>query len=218
MNREVDHGRVTIPRNPAFRVLLVRHGETEWSASGRHTSRTNVPLNERGRAQAELLRRRLMGQHFDLVMSSPLARALDTCRLVGLGGSAEITDDLREWDYGRYEGWRTPDIRVEWPGWLLWRDGVPDGETIEAVARRAERVVARLRQNEQDAVVFAHGHLLRVLGARWIALDATHGRGLALDPATVSILGWEREVPVIRLWNDDSHFTPIDALSGGDQS
>ena len=183
-------------------LYLVRHGETEWSRDGRHTGRTDVPLTAHGRHQAELVGRYLGGHRFALVLTSPLARAVETCTLAGLGGVALERDDLREWDYGEYEGRTTSEIREERPGWTLWRDGVPGGETVEAVGARADAVIAEARGAGGDVAVFAHGHLLRILAARWLGLPPRDGALLALDPATVSILGYEREQSVVDLWND----------------
>jgi probable phosphoglycerate mutase len=182
-------------------VVLVRHGETEWSRAGKHTGRTDIPLTERGRQEAEALAVELQGRRFALVLTSPLARAAETCRLAGLGGVAEPREELMEWDYGAYEGRETIDIRKERPGWTLWRNGVPEGETIAQVQARVDRVIAELRSVASDAAVFAHGHLLRVLAARWLGLEPAAGRLFALDPATISILGYERETPVVRMWN-----------------
>ena len=186
---------------PQNEIVLVRHGETEWSRSGRHTGRTDVPLTERGREDAVALAEALRGRTFELVLTSPLARAADTARLAGFGEVAETRAELREWDYGAYEGRTTSDIREERPGWSLWRDGVPGGETAAEVGARADLVIDELRSLAGDALVFAHGHLLRVLAARWVGLEPVDGRLLALDPATISILGYERETPVIRVWN-----------------
>jgi probable phosphoglycerate mutase len=180
----------------------VRHGETEWSRTGRHTGRTDVPLDETGRWQAEVLGARLAGRDFALVLASPLSRALDTCRLAGLGGRAQIRDDLIEWDYGAYEGRTTDEIRRERSGWSLWADGVVGGETAEQVGARADRVLAGLDGAGGDAVVFSHGHFLRVLAVRYLGLPPTDGRRLALDPATISVLGHEHEWRAIRHWND----------------
>jgi broad specificity phosphatase PhoE len=179
----------------------VRHGETEWSADGRHTGRSDIPLTENGRAQAEELRSALAGRRFERVLTSPLSRAVETCRLAGLGDGAVARDELREWDYGDYEGRTTADIRAERPGWYLWRDGCPDGESAADVGRRADRIVAELRSLEGDAAIFAHGHLLRVLTARWLELAPEDGRCFALGTGTLSALGYERETPVISLWN-----------------
>jgi probable phosphoglycerate mutase len=183
-------------------IVLVRHGETEWARLGRHTGRTDIPLTEDGRMQAELVGRRLDGREFALVLTSPLGRASDTCRLAGLAGVAEHDDDLLEWDYGEYEGRRTVDIRVDCPGWTLWDDGVPGGETAAQVGARVDRVIARALAARGDVALFAHGHLLRVLGARWLGLDPTEGRLFALSPATLSVLGYERETRVFLRWND----------------
>jgi broad specificity phosphatase PhoE len=182
-------------------VVFVRHGETEWSRAGKHTGRTDIPLTERGRQEAQAVGVELRGRRFALVLTSPLARASETCRLAGLGELAEQRDELMEWDYGAYEGRETIDIRKERPGWTLWRDGVPEGETIAQVQARVDRVIAELRSVAGDAAVFAHGHLLRALAARWLGLEPAAGRLFALDPATISILGYERETPVVRMWN-----------------
>ena len=181
--------------------MLVRHGETEWSRAGKHTGRTDVPLTEHGRLQAEAVGAALRDREFALVLSSPLSRALETCRLAGFGERAELRDELMEWDYGAYEGRTTSEIREQRPGWTLWRDGVPDGETVEQVGARVDRVLDEMRSIEGDALLFAHGHALRVLTARWLGLDPDAGRLFALDPATMSTLGYERETPVLELWN-----------------
>jgi probable phosphoglycerate mutase len=185
-------------------VVLVRHGETDWSRAGKHTGRTDVPLNDRGRTQAKALARRLAGRRFALVLTSPLSRAAETCRLAGLGRQAMTRDELAEWDYGAYEGRTTPEIRTERAGWSLWRDGVVDGETIAQVGARVDRLLPELDSATGDVAVFAHGHLLRVLGARWIGLEPIAGRLFALDPATVSVLGYEHESRVLIAWNECS--------------
>ena len=182
-------------------VVVVRHGETEWSAGARHTGRTDIPLNEAGRRAAAGLADVLAQRTFALVLTSPLQRAAESCALAGFATIARVDDDLVEWDYGVYEGRTTAEIRIERPGWSLWSDGVPDGEDVEAVGRRADRVIARLRAAPGDALVFAHGHLLRVLAARWIGLPPFAGSRFALDPARPSVLGYERELAVIRSWN-----------------
>lgn len=182
--------------------MLVRHGETEWSVSGQHTGNTDIPLTDTGRRQAEALGRRLSAWNFALVLTSPLSRALETCQLAGLGERAEVTDDLREWDYGEYEGRRTVDIRQERPGWTVWNGGVPGGESVEDVGARADRALEAARSAGGDVALFAHGHLLRVLGARWIDLPPHLGARLGLSTATISVLGWERETAVIHRWND----------------
>lgn len=188
-------------------IVLVRHGQTEWSASGRHTGRTDIPLTNAGRHDAELLRDRLAGRDFVRVLVSPLQRATETCRLAGLSQVAEFREDLREWDYGRCEGLTTPDIRVDRPGWTVWRDGCPDGEAAADVGCRADRVVAELLTLEGDAAVFAHGHVLRVLAARWLELAPETGARFALSTGGLSVLGYERETPVIKLWNDTGYAT-----------
>ena len=180
-------------------VVLVRHGETEWSASGRHTGRTDVPLTERGEAQARALGAALAGRRFVLVLTSPLQRAVDTCRLAGLDGT--VAEDAREWDDGDHEGRTTPEIRRDDPGWTVWRGPLPGGERLDEVAARADRVVERLRAAGGDVAVFSHGHFLRVLTARWLELPAVEGRRFALDTATLSFLGTEREVSAVTRWN-----------------
>jgi broad specificity phosphatase PhoE len=187
------------------RIVLIRHGETEWSASGKHTSVTDVPLLESGRRDAERLRERLAGREFALVLSSPRARARVTAELAGLGDRVEVDEDLVEFDYGEYEGQTTPEIREQRPGWSVWADGAPGGETAERVGVRADRVIERALAAGGDVALFAHGHLLRVLAARWIGLSATYGGHLALDTGSVSELGFERERRAIWLWNDTSH-------------
>jgi broad specificity phosphatase PhoE len=185
-------------------VVLVRHGETDWSAHMRHTGRTDVPLTEEGRHQAERVGRALRGRRFALVLTSPLKRAAETSWLTGFGELAQGRDDLMEWDYGDYEGRTTLDIRREVPDWTIWRYGAKNGETPEQVAARADRVIAEVRGVDGDVLISAHGHLLRVLAARWLGLGAAEGRLFALDTATISILGYERETPVIRAWNLDT--------------
>ena len=185
----------------AHEVVLIRHGETEWSRTGRHTGRTDIPLTERGRREARAVGAALRDRQFALVLTSPLERAAETCSLAGFGERAVQRDELMEWDYGAYEGRKTVDIRQERPGWALWRDGVPDGETAAQVGARVDRMIAELRAVDGDALIFAHGHVLRVLAARWLGLEPEAGRLLALDPATISTLGYERETPVIQLWN-----------------
>lgn len=182
-------------------IVLVRHGETEWTLSGQHTGRTDIPLTERGREQAQRLADRLAGRPFDLVFTSPLSRAAETCRLAGFESRAETRDQLLEWDYGAYEGRRTIDIRKAHPGWTLWADGVPQGESAADVAARVDELLTELRATEGDALLFGHGHVLRVLAARWLGLGAEAGRFFALDPATLSFLGYERETSVVLGWN-----------------
>jgi broad specificity phosphatase PhoE len=182
-------------------IVLVRHGETEWSRDGKHTGHTDVPLTAAGRKQAEALGEVLVGREFARVLTSPLARAAETARLAGFGERVEERAELREWDYGEYEGRMTSEIRRERPGWTLWRDGVPGGESAAEVAERVDSLLAELRSTEGDVLVFSHGHLLRVLAARWVGLGPESGSFFALDPATISVLGHERETPVIRVWN-----------------
>ena len=188
-------------------VYLARHGETAWSLSGQHTGRTDLPLTDRGEDQARALGSRLSGRAFAAVLSSPSQRAIETCALAGFGATAAIVPDLAEWDYGSYEGRRTADILVENPGWQLFRDGCPGGESPDAIGARADRVVARLRQAEADVLVFSSGHILRVLAARWLGLDAAAGRLWLLGTASLSILGYEHNLaePALRLWNDTAH-------------
>jgi probable phosphoglycerate mutase len=187
-------------------VYLVRHGETEWSASGRHTSVTDLPLTERGRAAAARLRPVLAERPLALVLTSPRARARETAELAGLGDRAEIDEDLAEFDYGEYEGRTTPEIREERPGWSLWEDGAPGGETVADVGARADRVIARALAAGGDVALFAHGHLLRVLGARWIELPPAAAGSLALSTGALCRLGFERERRVIWGWNDTGPF------------
>lgn len=182
-------------------LWLVRHGETEWSRSGAHTGRTDIPLTPEGRARAAALGRQLAGRRFAMVLSSPLARALDTCRLAGFGDEAAADPNLREWDYGDYEGRTTAQIRGDRPDWSLWRDGVLNGETIEQVAARADAVLERVAGADGDAALFAHGHILRILTARWLGLEAAAARLFALGTASISTLGYEHETRVITRWN-----------------
>ena len=186
---------------PDVAVVLVRHGETEWSSSGRHTSYTDVPLTERGREQARSLATRLAGIDCTLVLSSPRRRARETAELAGLGHRVDVTDDLAEWDYGEYEGRTTAEIRAEVPDWTIFTHGAPGGETAEQVAVRADRVLARAEADGGVVAMFSHGHFLRVLGARWIGLPASGGALLGLDTATLSFLGRERAQHVLRVWN-----------------
>jgi broad specificity phosphatase PhoE len=188
-------------------LVLVRHGETEWSATGRHTSVTDVPLTDRGREAAARLRSRLAGFEFALVLASPRARARETAALAGLGERAEVDEDLAEFAYGEYEGRTTADIREERPGWSVWNHSAPGGETAAQVGARADRVIERVTVVDGDVAAFAHGHLLRVLGARWIGLDPVYGGHLGLDTGSVCELGYERERRAIWVWNDTSHLT-----------
>jgi len=190
-------------------VWLARHGETEWSRTLRHTGRTDIPLTAEGEAEARALREPLAAVGFDRVLCSPLSRARETCELAGLGDRAELTDDLLEWDYGDYEGRTSADIRGDRPSWLLWRDGCPDGESAADVGARADRIVAELLATPAAAdedggatiAVFAHGHVLRVLCARWLGLPPADGQLFGLGTATLSRLGWEHDYRVIQRWN-----------------
>jgi broad specificity phosphatase PhoE len=185
----------------ADRIVVVRHGETEWSLALRHTSRTDVPLIEPGRVRAAELARELEGRDFALVLTSPLRRARETCELAGFGAVAEVDEDLHEWDYGDYEGLTRAEIRGRRPDWYLWRDGCPGGEQPADVGARADRVLARLRALDGDALLFAHGHILRVLAARWIELGVDGGAHFALGAGSTGTLGYEHAVPVLQRWN-----------------
>jgi broad specificity phosphatase PhoE len=182
-------------------LWLIRHGETEWSRTGRHTGRTDIPLTATGVEQATALRRRIGTRRFALVLSSPLRRAWDTCRLAGFADAARATDDLMEWDYGAYEGRTTPEIRREVPGWSIWTGGVSGGETIEDVAARARRVIVEASAAGGDVALFAHGHVLRILAACWLDLSPHEGRLFALETASIGVLGYEGTSHVIRRWN-----------------
>jgi len=190
-----------VSAHPEQQVWLVRHAETEWSRSGRHTGRTDVPLTEAGRDRARELAGPLGAHDFAVVLASPLGRARETARLAGLGDEPEIREDLLEWDYGDYEGITTPEIREDRPGWYLWRDGVPNGETPDEVAARCDRVIEEILTVEGDVAIVAHGHILRALGARWIEKPVAFGGRLFLSTGSLSVLGFEREVRVLRSWN-----------------
>jgi broad specificity phosphatase PhoE len=185
-------------------VYLARHGETAWSLSGQHTGRTDLPLTERGERQARALGERLRGTSFVKVFTSPSQRARRTAELAGYGGLTEVDPDLAEWDYGEYEGRRTADILAERPGWFLFRDGAPGGETPDQTGARADRVVQRIRAIGGNVLIFSSAHILRVLAARWLGLDAAGGRHFVLGTSSLSILGYEHNLaePVIRLWNE----------------
>ena len=202
--------RPPLPPGPSRpRLVVVRHGATEWSLSGRHTGRTDLPLLDEGRAEARELGRRLAGHIFTLILTSPLSRAFETCEIAGFGALSQECDDLVEWDYGEYEGRTTDEIRSQSPSWSLWRDGAPGGETVQQVGVRADRVISLVRDLDGDILMFAHAHLLRVLGARWVGLAPEAGALFTLAPATISVLGWERDVAVVSRWND----TAGDALA-----
>jgi probable phosphoglycerate mutase len=183
------------------RLFIVRHGETEWSASGQHTSRTDLPLTEEGRRQARVAGEKLSGHQFSLVLCSPLQRAVTTAELAGFGDQLELCPDLHEWDYGDYEGLTTPEIRERDPSWVLWRDGCPGGETPEQVGARLDRVLKRFSEVEGNGLAFAHGHSLRVLTARWTEMGVAAGARFKLAAAAVGALGWERETAVIERWS-----------------
>ncbi|MFC9225085.1 histidine phosphatase family protein [Streptomyces hygroscopicus] len=194
----------------APRILLARHGQTRWSLSGKHTGRTDIPLLEEGRRGAKLLGERLChGSWAGLpdveVRTSPLSRAKETCELAGFGDRARDWDALLEWDYGAYEGMTPAEIRAARPDWLIWRDGVPEGESVASIAARADEVVAWARSADRDVLVFAHGHILRTLGARWLGYDVSFGARIRLDPTSLSVLGWAYGEPAIERWNDTGH-------------
>jgi broad specificity phosphatase PhoE len=191
-----------VPEHSTQEVWLVRHAETEWSRSGKHTGRTDVPLTDAGRERASEMRARLAGRDFALVLVSPLERARETARLAGLGDPCQVREDLLEWDYGDYEGITTADIREERPDWYLWHDGVPNGETADEVAARCDRVIDEILAVDGDVALFAHGHILRALAARWVEEPVAFGGRLFLSTGSLSVLGFEREVRVTRLWNE----------------
>ena len=186
-------------------LWLVRHGETEWARRGRHTGRTNIALTDRGRAQASAVAAKLSGATFGDVVSSPLSRALDTARLAGFADRVTTDPDLLEWDYGDLEGMTSAEIRAELPGWTIWNGPVPGGETAADVAARIDRFIERARSEATsggDVLAFAHGHVLRVLAARWLGRPPEDGGMFALATATVSVLGWEHGAPVVVRWNE----------------
>ncbi|MFF7729681.1 histidine phosphatase family protein [Streptomyces sp. NPDC008001] len=194
----------------APRILLARHGQTEWSLSGKHTGRTDIPLLDEGRRGAKLLGERLHRAPWDglpdtEVRTSPLVRAHETCELAGFGGRATAWDALMEWDYGAYEGMTPAEIKAERPGWLIWRDGVPGGETLAEVSARADEVVEWARSADRDVLVFAHGHILRSIAARWMGEDLFFGSRIRLDPTSLSVLGWAYGAPALERWNDTGH-------------
>ena len=189
---------------PERQIWLVRHGETEWTRSGRHTGRSDIPLTDLGRQQAEALAGRLAGHPFGLVLTSPRSRAAETARFAGFGDTAVVDPNLREWDYGAFEGRTTQEIRTEIPDWSIWTGPWQGGETLDEVAARADHVIERCLDPtiDGDVLLFAHGHFLRILAARWIGLPGYAGRSFALGTATIGILGWERETRVIETWNE----------------
>ena len=185
----------------SVRIVLARHGETEWSALGRHTGRTDIPLTDAGRDQARRLGRALAGRSFARVLSSPLSRAADTARLAGFGDQVAFDDDLREWDYGVYEGRTRIEIAAEEPGWTVWTRPIRGGESLEELGARADRVIGRLLPLRGDVLVFSHGHFLRVLASRWIGAQPALAGHLELGTATLSELGWEADRRSIEVWN-----------------
>lgn len=186
-------------RHVRHRIVLIRHGETEWSATRRHTGRSDIPLGVDGRAAAATVADLIKGWHFALVLSSPLSRAWETARLAGLDPVGD--DDLLEWDYGVYEGRTTEEIQAEIPGWSVWTHDVVGGESLDDVGARADRAIGRASAAGGDVALVAHAHLLRILAARWIGLPPGQGRHLTLDTASMSVLGWERDTRVICCWN-----------------
>lgn len=193
---------MSAPTRGAEQVLLVRHAETEWSLSGRHTGRRDIPLTDSGRAAAVRLRERLAGVELARVLVSPSSRARETCELCGCGARAEPRPDLMEWNYGDYEGLTSAEIKAERPDWSLWRDGCPGGESPAEIGARAERVIAELRESAGTVAVFSHGHMLRVLGAHWIGLPTARGASLGLATGALCLLGYEHEAPILARWND----------------
>jgi broad specificity phosphatase PhoE len=182
-------------------VFVIRHGETAWSLSGQHTGITDIPLTENGRLLAARLHPVLARQSFAQVFTSPLQRARDTCAAAGLAGNATIDPDLMEWDYGDYEGITAMAILASAPGWQIFRDGAPGGETPEQVGARVDRVIARVRAVDGDVALFAHGHVLRVLAARWIGLPPGAGEHFLLDTGTLCVLDQYRGTPAVKIWN-----------------
>lgn len=189
----------------SVRIVIVRHAETSWSISGQHTGATDLPLTPGGRARVSTLREALAEHSFERVFTSPLRRARQTCDLAGFGARAEVRTELSEWDYGDYEGRTTASIHQSAPGWSLWTDGAPGGETPEQIRDRVDRLITELRTGEGDVVVFSHGHLSRVLAVRWIGLPVETARALLFGTAAMGVLGSDRGVPVIERWNDDCH-------------
>jgi probable phosphoglycerate mutase len=182
-------------------MVLVRHGETEWTLSGQHTGRTDIPLTERGRKQARLLEPLLSAANFSLVLSSPLQRARETCELAGLRSRMELEPDLMEWDYGEYEGITSKEIKRTAPNWMVFTDGCPGGESPEQVGARVDRLIERIRPVAGRVALFAHGHLLRVFAARWIGFPPSAGQHFLLDTSTVGVLGYYQGVPAVKRWN-----------------
>lgn len=182
-------------------VWIVRHGETEWSKSGKHTSSTDLPLTDEGERQAVEVGERLASESFGRVLCSPMARARRTCELAGWSDRATTDDRLVEWQYGAYEGVTTAETRETIPDFTVWTHPIVDGEALDEVAARADAIIGDLRASEERTLVFAHGHFLRIFTARWLGLDPVAGANLALHTATVSVLGWERDTPTLQRWN-----------------
>lgn len=193
-------------------ISLIRHGQTLWSITGQHTGRTDIPLTDLGRQQADALGEMLDGEAFSLVLSSPLVRAWETMERAGYRGQGVASDDILEWDYGVYEGRTTDDIRSEIPGWSVWSHPIEAGESADAVGERADRAIARCLAAPGPVAVFAHGHFLRIMAARWMGLPAVAGGHLSLGTATVSTLGWERDNRVLQMWNDACHLNSMDPV------
>jgi probable phosphoglycerate mutase len=183
------------------KVYVIRHGETEWSINGKHTGVTDIPLTENGRNQVKCLQPVLANEVFALVLTSPLHRAMETCKLSGLGEKVEVEPNLVEWNYGEYEGVTSKEIHKTVPGWLVFNDGAPGGETPEQIGARADRVIQRVRAVQGNVALFAHGHIFRVLVARWLDLPATAGRNFLLDTGTLNILSYYRGYPAVKIWN-----------------
>lgn len=199
----------------APRMLLVRHGQTAWSLSGKHTGRTDIPLLDEGREGAKLIGERLHRAPWGAVpdarvLTSGLLRASETCALAGFADRAEEWDALLEWDYGAYEGLTPAGIQAIRPGWFIWRDGVPEGESVADVTARADAAIDRIRTGGQDVLVFAHGHILRALAARWLGYDLTFGARIRLAPASLSVLGWAYGAPAVERWNDTGHLEHLE--------
>ncbi len=183
-------------------VVLLRHGQTDWTITGQHTSRTELPLTEAGKDEARSARNRLGQFTFSRVLSSPMQRAVETCQLAGLSDNPELNADLCEWNYGRYEGLTSKEIHADNPKWSLWTDGAPDGESPQQVSNRADQIIELVRETDGDVALVGHGHFTRVLGARWVNLPAAEGEGLGLSTAAICVLGYEHANPVLWHWNE----------------
>ncbi len=190
---------------PHKKIYLIRHGETEWTLNGRHTGLTDIPLTKNGEMQAELLGMRLKGHAFETILTSPLQRAANSCEIAGFLKKARLDSDLLEWNYGEFEGLKTEEIHKKMPHWNIFSNGAPGGESIADVNARTNRVLTKIQSLHGDVALFSHGHFLRALAARWLQLTAQEGRLFALYPASLSILGFERDAHVLTLWNDISH-------------